>query len=558
MILSYNDPATNAVCARVCRAWCDPVLNVLWGEVSDLTLLFRLLGPLWQADNGEYAGFSGYHTPGERDWDRFVRYGSRVRTLIYDTYKKSTTIRLELFDVFARTRPSLWMLPSLKELTWLTNDYSQLDATVLFMHERVRKLAFSIPVIPEGYVAVCLQKLNSFCEKVVARMPNITHLDVRVRGPPVSAQVFQPHILYLIRGLPRLEKIILPMYWVTAEVMNVASKLQNLGTLQFETVKGQGEGYRSDVECLAPTFSPGSFPALWDLSLNGLLSDCTNLLDSPHAPSNLTTIAVHSVVMETATAIQQFFECLARNCRGLQELYVVAVDPRSPLRRSEERITLQTLAPLFACAKLKTLELLHEYPMNMSQEDMEVVATKWPLLEQLKLCSEPFTQEKSTLTLRALLPFARHCPNLEFLGLYVDATAADLPLATPPPFQRLRRLSLGLSSLQEPGPVTIFLARLCPLGCRVESGATWAAGWQPEGWTEFGEKNEFTDGVNEWARRCEMWEEVDRMLPLLVKARLDDRYKMVEMTRKIEDLEARNSVFVGTRQIAKDYGCVVC
>ncbi|TFK53880.1 hypothetical protein OE88DRAFT_1654246 [Heliocybe sulcata] len=555
MILSYNDPPTNAACARVCRAWYEPVLNRLWGHVNDLALLFGLLGPLRECLKGEYDGFSEYHIPGPEDWHKFLRHSCRVRSLVYG--RASRFIRMELFDVIGRTRTKLNILPSLKELTWLTYDYKQLEASVLFMHGGVNKLVFYLPTVCDRDRPASLEKLRSFCRNVVSRMPGLTHLDIRVGGSPMSIRSFEPFVLQLISGLPNLEKLILPNYWITSDVLNEASKLRSLAVLQFENTSAQGEGLRADVDSLFPIFDEGAFPALWDLSLTTQLSSLTGLLNSPYAPSHLTTLAVHSVVMETATAVQQFFETLAQNCRGLKELYVVAVDPTFPLRQSDERITLQTIEPLFACSRMTSFEIMHEYPMSLYQEDMDVIATKWPLLESLKLDSEPFSTEKSPLTLRALLPFATHCPNMRFLGLYVDATAADLP-SSAPPFKRLRRLSLGLSSVQETGPVTIFLARVCPLACRIESGATWAVRWRDRGWQEFAEKNGYQDGVREWGRRCEMWEEVDRMLPLVVKARMDDRSRMAEMARKIEDLEARNSVLVDQKKIPGDNGCVIC
>lgn len=35
--------STNAICARVCRAWSDPALDALWREVKDLRNLLKLI-----------------------------------------------------------------------------------------------------------------------------------------------------------------------------------------------------------------------------------------------------------------------------------------------------------------------------------------------------------------------------------------------------------------------------------------------------------------------------------------------------------------------------------
>ena len=39
---------TNAVCARVCRGWCDPALDALWREIKDVRHLLRLMPAFYE------------------------------------------------------------------------------------------------------------------------------------------------------------------------------------------------------------------------------------------------------------------------------------------------------------------------------------------------------------------------------------------------------------------------------------------------------------------------------------------------------------------------------
>jgi len=79
---------------------------------------------------------------------------------------------------------------------------------------------------------------------------------------------------------------------------------------------------------------------------------------------------------------------------------------------------------------------------------------------------------QSNLTLRALLPFARNCPNLRKLGLYLHATETDLPSVSeiPRPLSKLSELHVGLSNIEDPEAVALFLSRICPADCSIEAG----------------------------------------------------------------------------------------
>ena len=53
-ILGYNDKATNARCARVCRMWMEMSLNNLWSELEGVKDLLSILVPLKKSKIGDY------------------------------------------------------------------------------------------------------------------------------------------------------------------------------------------------------------------------------------------------------------------------------------------------------------------------------------------------------------------------------------------------------------------------------------------------------------------------------------------------------------------------
>ena len=142
---------------------------------------------------------------------------------------------------------------------------------------------------------------------------------------------------------------------------------------------------------------------------------------------------------------------------------------------ADDLLTWDTLRPVLKCPNLTLFELHWETPLAMSHADLEDLAASWPALETLILNPQPLpSAEPSPLTLDALLPFARHCPRLRTLGLYISASAPHGTLGvTYTPFRSLRKLDFGVSSIADAAPVALFLSQLCPSDCRVTSGVNW-------------------------------------------------------------------------------------
>lgn len=379
-------------------------------------------------------------------------------------------------------------------------------------------------------------------------MPNIIHIDIRTDIP---IRCFEEEATTLFRALQKLQKITLPRFHFTTKIAECVSNLENLGTLEFQYLEEQGCGDSDDTLVFKPSLAEGAFPSLWDLSLTASFSDATGFIDMPFAPINLTMLYIDSHLFETPAAVHRALTAVADNCQLLKSLALISlIEPNlaseDPFPK-DESINIETLQPLFNCPNLTSLELVHQYPLNIQQEDIEKIAAKWPSLETLLLNNEPAHLEHSNLTLEALLPFAQHCSNLRHLGLFINASTAEFPshLLDPSsthqyaPFKKLKRLSMGVSFIAQEGPVALFLSQICPLHCHLDSGVTWD------------ESVTVTEALaNTIQAQCERWEKVMELLPLLTKLRMEERGRAKKLQSEVEDLRMRTGVLMDKAAIA--------
>lgn len=419
--------------------------------------------------------------------------------------------------------------------------------SVIFMHENVKRLAIRLPTHspPQPYF-----------QDIVALMPNLTHLDLRLHVPMSEIEA---DVLELFR-LPKLQKVVLPNYHLTTKVVEELSKLSHLGIFQFEYGDEQGYGNPADVQLFSPTLSQGAFPSLFDISLTAKLADVNRFMNASFAPTNITSLYVDSPLLtpESPSTIYDFLKTIADNCQPLKSLYLeilhdfrsLAIEPSS-----EEQVTFETLRPLLNCANLVIFEMTHEFPLNLTLGNINEIASKWPSLESLILNCEPLNLQHSSLGLHALLPFAHHCHELRRLGLFLDASSADIPsLQDTKPFRKLGRLSVGTSRISEPEPIALFLSELCPLGCEIECGVTWSR--------EFGNSalgdDEIRALLDEILTRSNKWNKVGELLPLLTQLRMEERNKVKALRNELEDLRLRVNLLMDRVKLMKVEGqCIV-
>jgi len=458
-----------------------------------------------------------------------------VRELDYDETIEDIALSQSVFDDIARTRTSLVILPNMHTLNWR----APLPLCVMFMCANVTRFAIDLPNVIAG------ASPRPFFDDIIDRMPRLNELDIRTQIP---ARILEKELIRLLSSLPDLRKISFPRFYLTSSLCICCSRLPKLGCVEFQYYDDQSFGDPADVAVLQPEFPDGAFPSLWDLSLTASYREVQRFLTIPFAPTNITVLHIESSEFESPVHLHQLLVTISENCQMLKTLTLIS--PRRVLRDQItvpdgfSQVTADTLKPALACSSLTSLEIVHQFPLKLTQKDLEIFAKCWVSLETLNLNTEPHYLKSSDLTLEAILPFAQYCPRLTYLALFIDASFGALSLSTASPrphFKCLQHLAMGFSAVEEPISVARFLSRVLPLGCHVDGGVMWSDSFELE-----------PGGEIIAAERCSMWSKVDQLLPTLIMVREEEREGMNELQRELD--RVRGQVHDLTEQLDALFG----
>ncbi|KIJ12828.1 hypothetical protein PAXINDRAFT_82284 [Paxillus involutus ATCC 200175] len=517
IIFNFLDRKTNVTNALVCKQWSRIASDVIWKEVDNLIQLFSHLKPIRQVAHQGEKVFEAM--PDANDWLRFERYSSRVRCLRFDSDDYVLDIN-HLLDDVARTRTSPEILPNMHTLEWIYYCNDHMERCKLFLHRQLRHLTV---VAPSKY-----QLRPAFYMDLGARASHLHTLNLWAQ-PPGELQM-------LLRNLPELRKIVLPEFHFTSSVIEELSRAKNIRVVDLSHDDNDWDEYRGDqknVETFAPVLEEGAFPSLSNLSLAAKIDDLDRFFRSDFAPINLTTLYINTYEDCRPLGMHDFLVTLSQQCH-LSKLYIHFFhDEGLSVLVPENQISYETIKPLLTFPNLVTFELLHKYPVKITLDEIEELASRWPSLESLVLNAEPLALGKDglTLDLRALLPFARHCPRLWKLGLYISAAEETTPSvhSSIERFRSLLVLSVGSSRARDAGTVAAFLTRVCPPSCALEFGIRHG---------RFPMDDEI---VTQLHQRELTWEAIAGLLPVLIEVRREEQERWRE---EVEDLRVRNRLLM--------------
>lgn len=430
-----------------------------------------------------------------------------------------------MFFLTSQTRPLAGILPALQTFVWhVHNPDTQLQSMSL-MHECIR--AFDVQILPRGSYST--QEID-FIWQIGARMPNLTHLTLRRRGPVGE---LEKDICRLVKDLPKLQIVDIPLCGSTNSIMEELSRLASLQEIALAGPDEGGMGDSTDVMAFSPSLRDGAFPVLRRMSFSALLPAATGFIESPFFPRRLTRLYVHATDVASPDLLQTFFSAVVRRCPRLVELAVdfiicPTVSLTVPAPDMDARPSIASFRPLFACQRITSFEFRWDYPLHLKDDDMEEFSLAWPGLEHLMLNSETVIEfTSSALTLGALVPFANHCPHLRHLGLYLNADAPP-SRTVDQPFKSLQKLSVGASNVTAADSVALFLSQLCSPICQIVSGLRWpdAYGLALDNAGIFDERR--TMICEFWVR----WNEVAKVLPVVIKARREERGRVNFLQRE--------------------------
>jgi hypothetical protein len=91
-----------------------------------------------------------------------------------------------------------------------------------------------------------------------------------------------------------------------------------------------------------------------------------------------------------------------------------------------------TFAPLFACRNLRTIQVYNLGTLDLDDEFIIAAAKAWSKLEDIRLCSLPWSSIIPSISLNALTALTQYCPQLTRVHLSLDAREIpELPIGGP-------------------------------------------------------------------------------------------------------------------------------
>ena len=430
------------------------------------------------------------------------------------------------------------ILPNLHTLEWVAVKDRPLYTIGYFLHSRVKKFVLYLR-------QDMLDSQRDIFKYFASCMPNLSFLDIRANIP---VRDFEDDLVYFLQKLPKLQDVVFPYYYVTTKIAKCLSDMEHLSSIDVhrdDSVDELFSGDLLDVASFNPTLTEGAFPRLFRLYMYVSYDDATRFIKAPFSLSRLTQFCNDSDrLIETPDSVHQLLSALSENCPPLKVLELSSILDASVTNITDHPpgyITLDTLKPIFTLPHLVIFELQHQYPLLMTQQDITLLASSCPALENIRLGIDTIYLTESTLTLAALVPFAQHCPKLEHLGLFVNATAIAVPevspTAAPKPFKSLQYLYMGYSMIDKWLNPAIYLSQLLGPECEITAEPLWD------------EDNDISEELNHIKEaRSELWDKAITTVPMLSKVRVQDWGRMRDI---IEDLRGSDAILQDPMDVSK-------
>ncbi|TDL15774.1 hypothetical protein BD410DRAFT_902402 [Rickenella mellea] len=517
IIFSSTDELANARAVSVCKTWSGVARDTLWRDVRGLRRLFSPLAPVKR-----WSSYYEFQRPIEpSDWPRFHAVASRVKHLTIDKSDDRMFREAQLGWV-STTRPTFHILPSLTQLALSTKHTDEFMFSAIFLHSSLQRLVLRMPdtVLP-----------RRFFPEVSLRCTKLSYLDLQMSGP---GRTVEPELTDMLSTLTNLKTLVMPCYTISSSIMTSLSRLPNLGTVRTPCFTDREREDPADVQPFSPVLLEGAFPSLTELTCDTTLCDISSFLAAKFAPGNLTLFGVQTASIETPLSVFECLTTLVRTCERLRFLGLYLTIDGSG-RNSDENsysLSFKDLCPILDFPHLVSFELTHYRPLDITDDDIDHLAKNWPLLKFLNLNFEPVIFDRPKITFASLASFARHCPNLGHLRLYLDTSPDGFPKPAVP-FRMLNSLAFGTSPIQSEDDCAFFLSEICPLSCKLEAKSRWHEVLRRDVMDD-------TDFAVEVQARQTKWQNVRDMLPRLTKLRREERERARELShdleRKVQDL----------------------
>ncbi|KAG8876386.1 hypothetical protein FRB97_004255 [Tulasnella sp. 331] len=422
----------------------------------------------------------------EADWVRFHTIAPRVRVVHMEGYYLRIDSSL-LVGLYLTNPKPLPLLPNIRDLR-----HMDCELALLFMSPTLRYHELHIssqPGQPEP------PTLPRFFARMAALAMNLAALEISVDG---HVDMSKEAVCGLAGMLRRLQKLRIATLHISNVIPDAASILTPLSELQ--------ELEEIQITCHELSIAAGSlpterpFPALRKLVLcAGLISGVSLVLKRMVEYSRLNCLVIGDGAEETDVDVGEALQSLQGH-RNLRSVSVAG--PRNPTY-----LSYPLLEPISGLSDLKNLTVYVSGPCEMTDEELQMLASAFPQLRTLHLRHRD-TESPPTLTINILPRIIHSCPFIRSIEIsHIDALSPVVEMIFPAS-STLRLLSVGKARIQDAQAVALFIDRLSDRDTfKVQS----------EYWLE---------ETKEAQRREKLWEEVELLIPALQKARHYERARI--------------------------------
>ncbi|KAJ6454285.1 hypothetical protein C8R47DRAFT_1083133 [Mycena vitilis] len=427
---STSSQTTLASLARTSKIFNDPALDALWYEQQSLVPLVKCTpDTLWEVQ-GE---------PKQRN----------IVILVLRNSFKYGTVHHDFLKALDMALPAQRCMPRLSIFSWSPTKKEPLSIMHHFVGPRTREITIELGDETAGLSI--LPYIKSSC-------PLVTTFDLYLGTDPRS--VSPRSISDAVCGWPHLVDLSIPN--LDKAGFTHVSRLPSLASLTLYFAKNTASLH-------LPDFLTGrTFPVLNKLTINcetaRFCAGVIRVISSRHFES----LSITQLTSWTTAAWQELHTTI-RDCLDHAALDTIEFEARGVRRPSDTApyvLSSDAVRHLLAFNNLTDVTY-QVYPCLDANDDfLEEMALAWPKIGRLFLGSEVLHTQPPQATLKCLIAFARHCPELSGLGVRMNASL--VPTFTQVPGHRishsLNSLEVGTSPIDSGVDTTAaaFISNLFP------------------------------------------------------------------------------------------------
>ncbi|KAG0697947.1 hypothetical protein DFH29DRAFT_944071 [Suillus ampliporus] len=490
--------STLAALCRTCRAFREPAMKVLWAHLGTLVPLIRCI-PCVKTIKSK--GKSQDDLPtlalerelSSADWEIFLSHSRLVLTCGYYVSRRdkhpvlnspSHDIGIDILRALSSPPPSSTVFPHLRKIRWTDSREDSIRFFRLILTPALEFLDMSS--ITNTVYSVIIPSISDTCPSL-----RIMHL---------------PKWSFL--HLPDMFDNWSNLAYVTSGPLADAT-IQSLGRLAHLASMDICLHKLHDIKSLVE--NPG-FSTLRRLVLRAYNINLVTAFMRQVKSVHLREVKCYLPHGTTAAGIQDWITILLDRCmpRRLEILEIEDYADAGADFPGQFTLTPDTLRLLSRFRGLTTLDLATACTYSLDDTTLTQLAICWPNLQNIALGTHWGWRQQSDVTLKGLLSLVRHCPQLESIGLVMNAVTTDITSQRPGGGVRrpkVTSLNVGDSRVGDPLAVAAFLSDVFPRLLSVDA------------FNHLGGRRRPIPAAKEYE---EKWKEVERLLPAFSKVRAQE------------------------------------